>query len=83
MHRAVPLLPREVDLGRDRHTGWGVRTQLNLVGPSGWWRGAPHKEPCLWEAVEVREKGKPKTLPAPALSVDPLHYFQLVCTQSP
>ena len=45
MHRAVPLLPREVDLGRDRHTGWGVRTQLNLVGPSGWWRGAPHKGP--------------------------------------
>lgn len=26
-------------------TGWGVRTQLNLVGPSGWWRGAPHKGP--------------------------------------
>lgn len=47
------------------------------------WSCSSLKEPCLWEAVEVREKGKPKTLPAPALSVDPLHYFQLVCTQSP
>lgn len=45
MRRAVPLLPSGVDLGRDRHTGWGVRTWLNFVGPSGWWRGAPHKGP--------------------------------------
>ena len=45
MHRAVPLLPRGVALGRDRHTGWGVRTQLNFVGPSGWWRGVSYKGP--------------------------------------